>query len=510
LNRHTASLFIGSETDCCRLTATPTSPWQTFADLLDPPENLYASDPVGYVRDVMGEHLWSGQVKMLDAIMKHRKVAVKAAHSVGKTRALSRLVVAWVMTHPIDSTRVIITSDNDDNIKGGIWQEVIAAHEAAEAAGKPFPGKPTLDSKWHAGPNNQTLVAQGRKPSDRNPTGLHGFHKKYLLVIIDEATGLPEELWDAAESLASNENGRVLACGNPTDPNSHFAEVCKPGSGWEVQKISAYDTPVYTGEPCPTDVLENLVHPSWVEDMKRKGINDPRYVSRVLGEFPKVSSDALIEAEWIEAAQKRSLQRTRRPHLGIDIARFGDDETVIMQREGSWARVAWAGGKLSTMESAGHIIRVKNQLNSEPGLNDFVTMAVDADGLGAGVFDRLIELGYSVGEIRGGMRSTEPDDYVDLRAEWYWKLRERFERGDIDIDPYDKELAKQLVKIKWSLTSRGQVKIESKKEMRARGLPSPDRADALAYAFAQIEITGIDVESHRGESITGDLMTKAW
>jgi hypothetical protein len=162
------------------------------------------------------------------------------------------------------------------------------------------------------------------------------------------------------------------------------------------------------------------------------------------------------------------------------------------------------------MESAGHIIRVKNQLNSEPGLNDFVTMAVDADGLGAGVFDRLIELGYSVGEIRGGMRSTEPDDYVDLRAEWYWKLRERFERGDIDIDPYDKELAKQLVKIKWSLTSRGQVKIESKKEMRARGLPSPDRADALAYAFAQIEITGIDVESHRGESITGDLMTKAW
>jgi hypothetical protein len=78
--------------------------------------------------------------------------------------------------------------------------------------------------------------------------------------------------------------------------------------------------------------------------MKRKGINDPRYVSRVLGEFPKVSSDALIEAEWIEAAQKRSLQRTRRPHLGIDIARFGDDETVIMQREGSWARVAWAGG----------------------------------------------------------------------------------------------------------------------------------------------------------------------
>jgi hypothetical protein len=74
---------------------------------------------------------------------------------------------------------------------------------------------------------------------------------------------------------------------------------------------------------------------------------------------------------------------------------------------------------------------------------------VDADGLGAGVYDRLIELGHAVGEIRGGVPSTEPDDYVNLRAEWYWKLRQRFERGEIDIDPYDKELAKQLVKIKW-------------------------------------------------------------
>ena len=64
----------------------------------------------------------------------------------------------------------------------------------------------------------------------------------------------------------------MIAVGNPTDPNSHFAEVCKPGSGWEVQKISAYDTPAYTGEPCPDDVLENLVDPSWVEDMKLKGV----------------------------------------------------------------------------------------------------------------------------------------------------------------------------------------------------------------------------------------------
>jgi hypothetical protein len=303
----------------------------------------------------------------------------------------------------------------------------------------------------------------------------------------------------------------VLAVGNPTDPNSHFAEVCKPGSGWHVQQISAFDTPAYTGEPVSDNVLENLVSPSWVAKRKQMwGDKDPRYIARVKGQFPKVSSDSLIESDWIKAAQERSLRRNRKPHLGIDVARYGDDETVIMQREGGWARIAWAGGKLSTMETVGHVGRVKKQLNSEPGLNDWVTMAVDADGLGAGVFDRLIELGHAVGEIRGGKTAIEPEDFVNARSEWFWNLRKRFEDGDIDIDPNDDELAKQLGEIKWKMTSNGRIAVESKDEMRKRGLSSPDRADALAYAFAQVEITGIDVESHRGESITGDLMTKAW
>ena len=86
----------------------------------------------------------------------------------------------------------------------------------------------------------------------------------------------------------------------------------------------------------------------------------------------------------------------------------------------------------------------------------------------------------------------------------------RFEDGEIDIDPLDKALAQQLVKIKWSMTSKGQIAVETKKEMRARGLPSPDRADAVAYAFAHVDLPTVDVEAHQGESITGDLMQKAW
>jgi hypothetical protein len=90
------------------------------------------------------------------------------------------------------------------------------------------------------------------------------------------------------------------------------------------------------------------------------------------------------------------------------------------------------------------------------------------------------------------------------------RMRERFENGEIDIAPDDDRLAAQLGAIKWKLTSRGQIQIESKDEMRKRGMPSPDRADALAYVFAYVDISVVDVESHQGESITGDLMERAW
>jgi hypothetical protein len=118
-----------------------------FADLLDPPDNPYVRDPVGWVRDVMGEHLWSKQAEMVESTTKHRKDVVKAAHSVGKTQGLSRLVLWWVSVHPIGDALVVITSDNDDNIKGGIWREVIKAHARLKERGI-VGGKVTLDSKW--------------------------------------------------------------------------------------------------------------------------------------------------------------------------------------------------------------------------------------------------------------------------------------------------------------------------------------------------------------------------
>jgi hypothetical protein len=151
--------------------------------------------------------------------------------------------------------------------------------------------------------------------------------------LVDEACGVPKSIFDAVDALATNSNAGVLA--NPDDPASHFAQICKPGSGWHLITVSAFDTAAYTGEKVPEELLPLLVSPGWVEERKiRWGVNSPIYQSKVLGEFPDLSDDMLILPKWIEAAQKRTIERSRRPLLSWDFAQFGEDETVGTLRDG--------------------------------------------------------------------------------------------------------------------------------------------------------------------------------
>ena len=169
-----------------------------------------------------------------------------------------------------------------------------------------------------------------------------------------------------------------------------------------------------------------------------------------------------------------------------------------------------AHSKADTMTTTGHIVKAHRDINGERGLNDFPTHVVDVVGLGAGVYDRLVELGVPVTPYNGGEAPFDKERFVNARAEDYWNLREIFEGGEIDIDELDDVLAAQLGSIKWTVDSRGRIKIESKDDMRKRGLPSPDRADTLAMVMSRRATGEVDVESHQGENITGDLMEKAW
>jgi hypothetical protein len=136
----------------------------------------------------------------------------------------------------------------------------------------------------------------------------------------------------------------------------------------------------------PEELLPLLVSPEWVDERKKRwGVTSPIYTSKVLGEFPDISDDTLIMPKWIEPAQARTIKRSRRPVMSWDIARFGEDETVGMRREGGWIRLHRAHSKADTMTTTGHIVKAHRDINAEKGLNDFPTIVVDVVGVGAGV-----------------------------------------------------------------------------------------------------------------------------
>jgi hypothetical protein len=458
-----------------------------------PPENPYLDDPIGWVQDKLKEFMWSKQREIFNALRTNRYVAVKSAHDTGKSHSASRFVCYWEDTRedPFAST----TAPTTKQVHAILWRYIGQAHRKGKLL-----GRLTLDDEWYAGPGDKELIGFGRKPADHDQSAFQGIHALNPLIVVDEACGVPKSIFDAVDALATNSNARVLAIGNPDNPSTHFAEICKPGSGWVVITVDGLQTPnfteeavapfpelksymeregvPYSTEEVPEDLRPLLIAPEWVEErIKRWGINSPLFASKVRGEFPDISDDTLIMPKWIEAAQKRDLPKTQRPKFAADIARMGEDETVVMRGEGGRIRVAWAAHKLSTMETTGHLVKLIADAATEIDIQEIHAMHIDADGLGAGVFDRMIELGHDVAEFRGGMPAMDPDRFANRRAECYWMMREDFENGDADIDPDDDILAAQLGSIKWSLTSRGQIKIESKDDMRKRGMPSPDRAD---------------------------------
>jgi hypothetical protein len=200
----------------------------------------------------------------------------------------------------------------------------------------------------------------------------------------------------------------------------------------------------------------------------------------VLGEFPDRSDDSLIPLSWVERARERTLPADGEATLGVDVARRGSSETVIVVRRGGVARCVHARVGDDTMRTTGEVIRA---LRTQAA----VTAKVDDVGVGGGVVDRLREQKEPAVGLNGAQRPQDRQRFANARAEWYWELRERFEHGEIDIDPDDEVLAEQLCSIRYGVDSAGRIQIESKDEMRVRGMASPDRADALALAFAEDE-----------------------
>jgi len=461
----------------------------------------YLDNAADWVRDVLREDVWSKQEEICNSVVTNRYTAVKACHGPGKSFIAARIGCWWLNVHKLGDAFLVTTAPSWPQVQAILWREIRRAWRIGK-----LPGRITLECQWYMGEgrSDEELIAMGRKPADYNEQAFQGLHARYILIVIDEACGVPETLWTAVMTLMTNQNARVLAIGNPDDPGSHFAQICKPGSGWNVISIPAFDTPNFTGEPVTPLMAENLVTPMWVEDRRRDwGEGSPLWQAKVLAEFPDVSDEYLISPAMIQKGLDTELAGFAKGRYGVDVSRFGEDKTVVYRNRGGVIRLVDSWGMTDTMQTTG---KLKLQMDNHHHLQR-PDLVIDVVGLGAGVFDRLREMGYPVVPFSGAERAYRPDKFKNRRAEIYWTFRNDLEIGNIDLDPDDTELQSQLQNIKWWVDSSGRIQIESKEDMKERGIKSPDLADACVYST--VHSAPWVVQPTAEPTLATDLLTKA-
>lgn len=413
---------------------------------------------------------------------------MRAGHAVGKSFLAAVATGWWTDTHP--DGLVISTAPSVQQVHGVLWEEIRALHRRLG-----LPGRTTLNDTWMVG---DRLAAFGRKPadaaagSDFSPSTFQGYHRTGgVLVIIDEACGVPEWLWDAAETVTTSDNSRILAIGNPDNPGTHFARVCQPGHpGWAQQKISVLDSPNFTGEPVPPEVAAALVPVSWPEDMAREwGADDHKYISKVLAEFPSDHPRQVVPVADLLACQfpePRSAAELVPVELGVDVG-GGGDETVIRERRGIRAGRQWC----QRSEDPEMISRLLLRAIRESGAT---AVKIDSIGVGAGVVGEMRNLAArgehsaAIHAVNVAEQAGNPRQYGNLRAQMWWEIgRMGSQQRAWDLSEMEdaERTTAQLLAPRYDDTkdARGRLFIEKKADIIARIGRSPDQADALLLAY---------------------------
>lgn len=240
----------------------------------------YVDDPLGFICGPLGEELWSKQREIAEAVRDHRHVAVRSAHDTGKSFIAARVAAWWLSVHEPGEAFVVTTAPTFAQVRAILWREIRRAHQRGD-----LPGRVNQTEWWIDG----EIVAYGRKPADYDEHAFQGIHARYVLVILDEACGIPRSLWTAVETLATNEHSRVLAIGNPDSPLSQFKRICEDGSGWHVIHVDGLASPNFTDEPISDSLGELLLSRTWVEERRHDwGEDSALWSSKVRGRFPAV------------------------------------------------------------------------------------------------------------------------------------------------------------------------------------------------------------------------------
>ncbi len=461
--------------------------WRQDVPLAAAPTGAYARDPVAWVQERTRGFLWSKQQEIARAVAAHRRVAVPSAYDMGKSFTAARLIAWWLdpEVHPRGEAFAVTTATTYTQVRAILWRELRRAHVAAQLPGR------LNQTEWYL---DGELVAMGRKPSDYNPEGFQGIHARYVLVVIDEAAGVPESIFRAANSLAANEHCRILAIGNPDDPGSYFASICQPDSGWHVITVNGLASPNFTDEPIPDGLRDLLLSRTYEQELRNEvGADSPVYISKIEGRFPESAEDAVIPLAWVRACQRLDLQEANADwpnELGMDVG-AGGDETTLYHRLGPVAGQHWAK---RTPDFADAVLLALEALDTTQAR----TIKIDTVGIGWGVVGRLQELrreGRHQADVIGvnvGQASTAPEKYPKFRDQLWWEVgRELSRSGGWDLAAIDEATVAQLIAPRYRRDAANRIQVEPKLETRKRLRRSPDQADALLLAFCHPPGPGI-------------------
>jgi len=435
-------------------------------------------DPAFWVRRVIGAEPWSRQEEILKELFRSRRLVVRSANAVGKSWTAAQAVVLFA-TH-FRPAVVVTTAPTFRQVRDIIWREIRKTWRSALNRGYRL-GEEPLQTTWRPDPN---VLVTGIAVPDWATANLQGLHAEHILVVVDEAQGLSWDVWTALQTLLRGQFSYLLMIGNPTVPEGPFYEAFRDPR-FAKMSISALECPnVVEGRIA----VPGLVTKEDVEEIRQRyGENSWEWKVWVLGEFAERSEDVLVALSWVEKAGLRSEPGEGRVEVGADIARYGGDHTVFVARKGGCAFALQECPPGSTMETAGRLTAFARKVKAE-------LIKVDATGVGAGVVDRLKEQGYPVVGVEFGGRPIERDRFENKSAEMWWNLAEMLQKGEAWGPVFkDRNVVRDLTGRKYSYTSAGRIKLESKEQMRKQGVPSPDWGDAVALAYAAVEKPRVEV-----------------
>lgn len=406
-----------------------------------------------------------------NAVMPIRE-AVSSGHGIGKS-AFTAWIVNWIMsTRP--HAKGVVTANTSEQLSSKTWSEIskwtkrcITGHWFNVTTGR---GAMRMTHKQF--PESWRVDAQTcREENSESFAGLHAANSTPFY-IFDEASAVPDKIWEVAEGGMTDGEPMWFVFGNPTRNTGRFHSCFNAQRHrWGHRQIDSRSVQITNKKQIE----------QWVDDYGE----DSDFVRvRVRGVFPRASSSQFISRALVDEAMARPLAEqtsaSRTAVVGVDVARFGDDQSVIRTRIGRDARTIepLRFRELDTMQLASRVVEHVGLLRNA-GYR--VTVFVDGGGVGGGVVDRLRQLGIDVIEVQFGAKADDQRKYANKRAEMWGRLKEWLEIGCLE---QDEGVAIDLTSVEYGFNIRDQVQLEKKEDMKKRGLSSPDDGDALALTFA--------------------------